>query len=554
MKELLKKYCNFFYLVIMTITLVFAFLFLMILTYNSLFSTTIFQENWSESTQFIADNPFSILIFMMKVLFIIILISKFINFNKKNDRNILFICMFVAVLVSLFFVLLLHQEPLADQATVLNYASMLNEDLTFSLKKGTYLATYPNNLGMTWILQQLLYWFNDYASLAFQIINVIAVGFIVKMLHDITDILFNNYKTNIITTILVTLFTPLMLYVTFIYGNLISMVLSLIALKYSIMFYQKCNFFYSIISAISILLAIIAKQNSLIILVAIIILYLCGLLKKLNIKFIFSIFIICLTYTLGMNYFYSYYEDNYHLDRDYAFPMISFVEMGISDNGDLNPGWYDSHLLRRFGSYDYDTEKMMESSIENINKRIEEFKKDNNMLFDFAYSKFVSQWNDPTFQSIWIQKSNTVANNIYGNNDIKSEFANDLLVGKRQEKYIDYMNILHAIISLGALLYVLLRIKRHEMNTLVLLVCVLGGFIFHMFWEAKGQYTLSYFILLIPYCAKSISILSDKGVLILNWLVNKGKMICRIIYKIAKLFFTEIIIKIDAENGDDRNE
>lgn len=538
----------------MTITLIFAFLFLMILTYNSFFSTTIFKENWNESTQFIADNPFSILIFIMKVLFIIILISKFIKFNKNNDKNILFICMFVAVLVSLFFMLLLHQEPLADQATVLNYASRLNEDLTFALKKGTYLATYPNNLGMTWILQQLLYWFNDYASLAFLIINVIAVGFIVKMLHDITDILFNNYKTNIITTILVTLFTPLMLYVTFLYGNLLSMVLSLIALKYSIKFYQKCNFLNCIIGAISILLAIITKQNSLIILVAIIILNLCALLKKLNVKFIFSILIICLSYTLGMNYFYSYYEDNYHLDRNHAFPMVSFVEMGISDNGNLGPGWYDSNLLRRFGSYNYDTKKMIESSLDNIDQRIEEFKKDNNMLFDFAYSKFVSQWNDPTFQSIWIQRSNTVANNIYGNSDIKSEFANDLLVGKNQEKYIDYMNYMHAIISLGALLYVILRIKRHEIDTLILLVCVLGGFIFHMFWEAKGQYTLSYFILLIPYCAKSITILTDKGVLALNWLISKGKMISRIIYKIIKLFFVEIIEKNNIEEGDNGNE
>jgi len=30
-------------------------------------------------------------------------------------------------------------------------------------------------------------------------------------------------------------------------------------------------------------------------------------------------------------------------------------------------------------------------------------------------------------------------------------------------------------------------------------IIFIGGFLFHLVWEAKGQYTVCYFVLLIPY-------------------------------------------------------
>ena len=38
----------------------------------------------------------------------------------------------------------------------------------------------------------------------------------------------------------------------------------------------------------------------------------------------------------------------------------------------------------------------------------------------------------------------------------------------------------------------------------------IGGFIFHLFWEAKGQYTITYFVLLIPYCVKGLMDMTDE--------------------------------------------
>ena len=47
--------------------------------------------------------------------------------------------------------------------------------------------------------------------------------------------------------------------------------------------------------------------------------------------------------------------------------------------------------------------------------------------------------------------------------------------------------------------------KKWESGELLLGIAVVGGLLFHMFWEAKPQYTLPYFVLLLPYCAAGYS-------------------------------------------------
>ena len=53
------------------------------------------------------------------------------------------------------------------------------------------------------------------------------------------------------------------------------------------------------------------------------------------------------------------------------------------------------------------------------------------------------------------------------------------------------------MILAGALLYLIFCRKRDDLS-LFFFLTVLGGFVFHTFWEAKSQYALPYFTLLIP--------------------------------------------------------
>lgn len=58
--------------------------------------------------------------------------------------------------------------------------------------------------------------------------------------------------------------------------------------------------------------------------------------------------------------------------------------------------------------------------------------------------------------------------------------------------------------------------EEKEAGELLLLTTVLGGFFFHILWEAKSQYIWTYFILLIPTAAGGIR---EVGI----WLDARGR-------------------------------
>ena len=56
---------------------------------------------------------------------------------------------------------------------------------------------------------------------------------------------------------------------------------------------------------------------------------------------------------------------------------------------------------------------------------------------------------------------------------------------------------------------------------LVLVIGVIGGFLFHMLWEAKGRYILPYFMLMLPMAAAG---LAECSVRLKSWLEKKGRL------------------------------
>ena len=64
------------------------------------------------------------------------------------------------------------------------------------------------------------------------------------------------------------------------------------------------------------------------------------------------------------------------------------------------------------------------------------------------------------------------------------------------------MNIVQTLILFGTLLFMIINFKNTNYTQLVFAIIFIGGFMFHMIWEAKCQYTLTYFVLLIPYSIK----------------------------------------------------
>ena len=106
----------------------------------------------------------------------------------------------------------------------------------------------------------------------------------------------------------------------------------------------------------------------------------------------------------------------------------------------------------------------------------------------------VSQWCEPTFGGIWI--------NQFDKNIVVSSYMDSILNGHKLGKILVWiLDIVQSIIYILALIYVFMNRKNRNIYVWLPATAFIGGFLFHMLWEAKGQYTFTYFILLIPYAA-----------------------------------------------------
>ena len=113
----------------------------------------------------------------------------------------------------------------------------------------------------------------------------------------------------------------------------------------------------------------------------------------------------------------------------------------------------------------------------------------------FYYRKIVSQWNNPTYECLWIS-------HFENSHDAPlSPVVQSLYVGKLHSLFLFFADEYQWILFAGSALGMFLYRKRFTLEQLVLAVIILGGFFFHILWEAKSRFILVYYILLIPYAA-----------------------------------------------------
>ena len=80
-----------------------------------------------------------------------------------------------------------------------------------------------------------------------------------------------------------------------------------------------------------------------------------------------------------------------------------------------------------------------------------------------------------------------------------------------------FLDVLQFWTYAGALFYLIFARKdKRFFDSLLLQITVLGGFVFHCVWEAKGQYTISYFVLLLP-----LAVLGFRS--LLAWIAGKAQ-------------------------------
>lgn len=193
-------------------------------------------------------------------------------------------------------------------------------------------------------------------------------------------------------------------------------------------------------------------------------------------------------------------------------PKTAWIAMGLQDS-DLDgtpkmPGWWNPFPNNIQATTNNNYTEMARLSKEAIEGRIDFFIKNPGYTLDFFRTKVDTEWCAPDFNSRYFAAIN-YSTSTDGSN---LQFIENRLGGRRSTNLIwtiyqllfPFVDAFQSSIYIAAAVYcVITFLNRKSLSTVaVYLPCLfIVGFFVYLLWEAKAQYCLPFFTLLIPCAA-----------------------------------------------------
>ena len=192
-------------------------------------------------------------------------------------------------------------------------------------------------------------------------------------------------------------------------------------------------------------------------------------------------------------------------------PSTAWVAMGTDmDNWWRAPGWYNGYNQDVYVQNGYDSAAASAQAIEKIKENVRESAAEPKKSIVFYAKKVLSMWSEPLFQSVWSGPG------LDGGASATKRVLQSLYSGGKLEKLCNLFAKCMLVTIYAATLHFRIRQKEKGGKTQLLYLYFIGGFVFHLFWEAKSQYVYTYVFLLLPICAYELCELQ-------NWLQSKLK-------------------------------
>lgn len=376
-----------------------------------------------------------------------------------------------------------------------------------------YAYTYPHQNGQILFAAFLYLIAGEQAAFLWQLLNVVflTIGILYtgKMAADVLEMK-RGYHSLVF---LLLAFLPFSFYVTFAYGTMPGFACSAAAVWYERRFLKDGRKADLLLASLLISAAILFKSNYMIVLAAMIIFLLAESVFQKKLLPLFGAAALLSAYLISRSLVLGGLSMAAGHPVEGGPPMLTWVEMGLQE-GSRAPGWFNNYNVHIYLDNQEDRELTAAAVKRDLSRTLRYFMEHPDYGADFFNRKLRSMWTEPTFQSLWIQE-------VKGFGWLFPSFARSLFKagGAANEIYWELCNAVQTLIYAGALLFVIFRFRRVKFQGLCFAVIFIGGFLFHLFWEAKGQYTVSYFTLLIPYAVLGIQ----------DWLkwVSKGRFVWR---------------------------
>ena len=520
--------------VVVNVLLLFVFLAFGYIAVMSIFQTSVIDPQKYINEKILYQGDMVALNLLLTALFAAFLffMRRYYDFFAKVNMRAMEIGMTVLVVFAgLLWVLTVRSLPAADSYNLYeaasgaaqgDYSAMQNYTQFYNsafYNGYSYFHFYPFQLGFV-ALSELIYRVFGDDSMWMQVLNVLCVGASYLALARITKLLFKRKSAEFIAILLLAGCLQPVLFCTFVYGNIIGMCCAVWASLFLIKYFQTGQYRWIYPSGGLLVLSTLVKYNNLIYLVAFVIMLLVHIVKakKWQSAVIAAVLIAA---TLGSNALViKHYEMRSGTEFAEGVSQTLYLDMGLRESY-MAPGWYGTiakdtyinyYLKEKFtGNPNASIDKANAVAQKDIDTRLRAFG-DIDYAADFFSKKILSQWNEPTFESIWVSKvkhhtpSDAEAEE-FKTTTLSSEQMRGLpqavyykSLGQALELHFNfYMQIVYIMFAAGV--YLLFVRKKSNIETVLLPLVLLGAFGYHLLFEGKSQYILTYIPLLIPTAA-----------------------------------------------------
>lgn len=395
--------------------------------------------------------------------------------------------------IYLLWLLLTMLLPLSDQASCIRCAKGLVEGDYSGWEPGGYAFYYPNQNGIILIFSLLYRLFGDATGFAVQVLNIPAMGCGIWYLYRCWQKLCPDDMRNGMLWVLA-LCLPFTFYITFSYGTVFGFAASMAACFQVLQFLEKPAAGGLVKAGLLAALAVQCKSNYSIVAVALVILCLVLAVDRRRLQYGLLAVALALFCAAGSWLVTWQIERITSLEVGEGIPKLAWVEMGLEE-GSRGPGWFNFYITDVFEEAGGDSQAAGELVRQDLAETLRNMGEDPAATADFFARKIASLWAEPTFQSVWIQEVKASAMEPLA-------FVESLLHrgGILNTVYVAVSNVFQTFVYFFSLVWLVRGWRERNLRQLLPAIIFIGGFLFHLAWEAKGQYSVFYFFLLVP-CA-----------------------------------------------------
>ncbi len=397
-------------------------------------------------------------------------------------------------LIGAVWVMAVKSIPAADSGMIVSSAKAFIKGSYAPLQAAdSYFRYYPFQLSFTFICELLMRIFGTENYVALGMVNLLCLDAAYIALVQLAKLIFNNKKIELLTIFLLAGCLQPVLFTTFIYGNIMGLAFAMWAVVFEILYIRTGKKYQMLFSSVFIAIAVTAKLNYLIVLVAMSIILLLNFLKaKQGFNLLWIAWAVALT--LGCNQLLlSGYESRAGTELGDGVPQILWTAMGLQESF-MAPGWYNGYTMKTFKNNNFSRDSATRQAREDIQERLAYFSANPREALTFFTNKVLSQWNEPSYESIWVSQ-------VKKHQSPLPSFVESIYTGRLGQYLHAYFNIYQQIILIGFFIALFSRLKKQDECFIFLPLIILGGFLYHLINEAKSQYILVYFVMLVPYAA-----------------------------------------------------